>query len=276
VLDLAKREDQYDLERIWFACFGGPQEYLNFYYRKRFVPSETLVWRENGRPVSMMTLMNVEINGQKGAYVYAVATLPEYRHRGLMRKLDGFAKQIMSQRGCNFSVLVPAERTLFAMYEKLGYHADFFLWEGEIDASGEAIFPVSLCSFSDFCRMRAQFLEKLGSGVVHPLSELRYIYEEIRQFSGEVFRIDAPEPGYAACTFLEDGTLFLRECTVPDVIPAAQAVLTKLNIQHAKVRSPYVFSGSQRIPYGMGRMLSDNRSLRIEFPETLYMSLMLD
>ena len=94
MLDFAQPEDLDALKALWLACFGGPAEYLDFYYSRRFVPGDTLVWREEGRPVSMMTLMRVRRGGEDGVYIYAVATLPEYRGRGLMRRLDAWSQEI--------------------------------------------------------------------------------------------------------------------------------------------------------------------------------------
>ena len=225
MLDFARREDRRALEALWLACFGGPQEYLDFYYEKRFVPGETLVWRENGRPVSMMTLMNVTLAGSPGAYVYAVATLPEFRGRGLMRRLDGFAQEVCRRRGLSFTALVPAERPLFAMYEKLGYRAGFFLWEGEIPASGPAGGSVSPCGFAEFSRLRAAYLARFPGAVVHPPRELRYIYDELTAFSGGVYRVCGRETCYAACSVLEDRTLWVRECSAEDPLPAARVLL---------------------------------------------------
>ena len=83
MFDFARPEDVDALKDLWLSCFGGPREYVDFYYSRRFLPEDTLVWREGGRPVSMMTLMRVRQAGEDGAYVYAVATSPEYRGLGL-------------------------------------------------------------------------------------------------------------------------------------------------------------------------------------------------
>ena len=46
--DFAVRGDREALRKIWLACFGGEEEYVDFYLRRRFRPSETVVWREKG------------------------------------------------------------------------------------------------------------------------------------------------------------------------------------------------------------------------------------
>ena len=67
MVDFARPSDRRELKGIWSACFGGPKEYLDFYYSRRFRPEETLVWREGGCPVAMMTLMDVKIGKSTGA-----------------------------------------------------------------------------------------------------------------------------------------------------------------------------------------------------------------
>lgn len=273
MLDVAGRADLWALEQLWLACFGGPQEYLDFYYGRRFVPEDTLVWREAGKPVSMMTLMKTEMDGKPGAYVYAVATLPEYRGRGLMRKVDSFAQEVIRKRGWKYSTLVPAERPLYAMYEKLGYHAEFFLWEGEVEAGYMPQYPVSICGAGEFFKLRREFLSRFAGAISHPPDELRYVYEELCRFSGAVYRVG---DAYAACTVLENGQLLVRECSAEDPIPVAKAILHHLRLQTARIRSPYHFANAQRIPYGMGRLADGSNPLSAGFEGPFYMSLMLD
>ncbi len=278
MVSLARESDRAALEAIWMACFGGPQEYLDFYFEKRFRPEETLVWRERDIPVSMMTMMDVTMEGQPGSYIYAVATLPEFRHQGFMRKLDNAAKRILTDRGRKFTVLIPAELPLFAMYEKLGYHAEFFLWEGEAQATGNPGIAVSACNFGEFSRMRGAYLSEMENAVFHPEWELRYIYEELRHFSGGVLLLNGKgRKEYAAYSQLEDETVLIREYSGSSPLEAAAAVLSYLEKQRARIRSPQPFPGAKRIPYGMGRsLIYPDAPLAHDFQPPFYMSLMLD
>lgn len=278
--DFAVRGDREALRKIWLACFGGEEEYVDFYLRRRFRPSETVVWREKGVPVSMMTLMNLEIAGRAGAYVYAVATLPEYRGRGLMRRLDAFAKQAVLARGGAFMALVPAEPPLFAMYEKLGYRTSFFLWEKEADAvPSRRRFGFSRCGFWDFARLRGEYLARFPGAAAHPLPELRYIYRELCRYDGGVFRWKEDGAAlYAAFTRTSRG-LWLRECSGPDPEAAACALAGELGCHHIRILCGQPFPGAVRVPYGMGRTLRPDGStgpLEECFPGPFYMSLMLE
>lgn len=57
-------------------------------------------------------------------YIVAVATQPQYRHRGLMRSLLALAEQEMRDAGEPFTFLMPASE---AIYRPFGYR--FFAWQ---------------------------------------------------------------------------------------------------------------------------------------------------
>lgn len=279
--DLASRKDIPALKRIWAACFGGEPEYADFYYRTRFRPKETLVWREKGVPVSMMTLMPLTIAGQAGAYVYAVATLPGYRGRGLVRKLSAFAENVLRQQGRTFMALVPAEPPLFAFYEKLGYFTSFFLWEKELSCpeGGRELTSFARCHFGKFAKLREEYFSGFPGGAAHPKRELRYIYRELCRYNGGVFTfLEDGAERYAAFSRTEDG-IWLRECSARDPILAAETLLFQTGLQKARVCCGREFPGAVKTPYGMGKaLLPDGKAAPLEqvFSPPFYMSLMLE
>ena len=60
-------------------------------------------------------------NTLTGGYIFAAWVSPEYRGQGIFSALMEKAEEIMKARGYGFAFVVPAEKTLFPMYEKLGY-----------------------------------------------------------------------------------------------------------------------------------------------------------
>ncbi|MBR5239681.1 MAG: GNAT family N-acetyltransferase [Clostridia bacterium] len=86
--------------------------------------------RDNGTIASFLFAIpfTARILGKEysSVYVYGVATVPEARGKGYMkeifRKMEShFGSQV------DFYYLVPANETLFSMYEKLGYQTAFYL-----------------------------------------------------------------------------------------------------------------------------------------------------
>ena len=60
-------------------------------------------------------------NTFKGGYIFAAWVSPEYRGMGIFSLLMDKAESLMLERGYSFAFVVPAEKALFPMYEKLGY-----------------------------------------------------------------------------------------------------------------------------------------------------------
>lgn len=56
-----------------------------------------------------------------GGYIFAAWVKPEYRGRGVFRRLMESAEDIMRSRGYAFALVVPETEALFPMYEKFGY-----------------------------------------------------------------------------------------------------------------------------------------------------------
>lgn len=120
--------NEYDMEaivKLWQTCFGDDREYIEFYLKHRFTQENMLVIHENGSPVSMASMLPVQItmNGEKRSakYVYAVATLPEYRQKG-------YAAEILKYAAGKYNeplILQPADEKLCRYYAKLGFQEKF-------------------------------------------------------------------------------------------------------------------------------------------------------
>lgn len=113
-----------ELKAVWKECFKDEDNYIDFYYEKRFSSVTTLVKYVDEQIASMLTLIPCElvINDriQKLYYVYAVATRNKYQKRGYAKELILYAQQMARKEGAK-TFLVPASQSLFRYYEKLGY-----------------------------------------------------------------------------------------------------------------------------------------------------------
>lgn len=117
----ANETDKEAIEEIWQECFGDGREYIDLYLSNRFETENMLVIHEDGRPVSMLSLLplNITVNEEKHAarYVYAVATLPAYRNRGYASRLIKYAFDKYEEP----LILQPASEELQHYYKKLGF-----------------------------------------------------------------------------------------------------------------------------------------------------------
>lgn len=83
------------------------------------------VAEQDGRVVAMVHVLMQKVQAQKtytAAYLYAVATDEAFRGRGICRELMAYAERTLDADCC---ILVPAHKSLFSFYEKLGYRTAF-------------------------------------------------------------------------------------------------------------------------------------------------------
>lgn len=102
-----------------------------------------LVIYRDGRPVSMASFLPAVYHTAKGVipvrYVYAVATLPEYRRQGLAEKILICGSSLWDEP----LVLCPADEHLYRYYGKIGFVNGF-----RSEDAGARIIPAKRCCWN--------------------------------------------------------------------------------------------------------------------------------
>lgn len=137
MITLASAGMERQLDRLWRNCFYDPVKVTRYFFKYRFVPDNTPVAVEEKEVVSALYLLpcKIRMNGRlcKAQYVYAAATLPQFRNRGLMTELLRKADELGRENGVSYTVLVPSSQSLFRYYEKSGYQTYFYLRKVQIN-----------------------------------------------------------------------------------------------------------------------------------------------
>lgn len=109
---------------LWKTCFHDG-DFSEFYFKERVTADNMLVIYRDGKPVSMASFLPAVYHTEKGAipvrYVYAVATLPEYRRQGLAKKILTCGSELWDEP----LVLCPADEHLYRYYGKMGFVCAF-------------------------------------------------------------------------------------------------------------------------------------------------------
>ena len=100
--------DEPGLKALWEAVFGDDPAYIDPFFREIYVPGMAALAEEDGGIVS--AAYAVPFGNYR--YIYAVATLPAYRGRGL-----GRAVTLLAADG-KPAFLCPAEPSLFHWYQR--------------------------------------------------------------------------------------------------------------------------------------------------------------
>lgn len=202
------------LRLLWQEAFGDSDSFLDGFFRTGFHPERCRLILQNGEPAAALYWFDCWLGGEKLAYIYAVATAKAYRGQGLCSRLMADTHRLLQERGYSAAVLVPGNRKLFTLYEKLGYKT-FCPMELREVAAGKKKLPFRAVSFEAYNRLRRQLLPERG---ILQESSAPYLATFTDFYAGE---------GFLACLSREDDTLYFQEYLGdPRLLPGLVAALS--------------------------------------------------
>ncbi len=139
---LSRPEDMAALKEVWSASFPGDEAFSEWFLKCVYAPENVLVYEDGGRAAAMLHLRPVTLRAGgealTAAYVYAVATLPSFRGKGVAAALLGGAEDLSRARGASYLMLVPQSESLFEYYRRQGFETAFFRGQRMISVGGAA------------------------------------------------------------------------------------------------------------------------------------------
>ena len=122
--------------RLWKLAFGDTDEYLDNFYLNYYRPQRAIVLEEDGEVRAMFTWFDTTLTLSGGrtyraAYVYALATHPDCRGRGLAARLLAEGGELLRPLGVDLLTTVPAEPSLHSFFAANGFEEAFVMdqWE---------------------------------------------------------------------------------------------------------------------------------------------------
>ena len=171
------------LIKLWQLAFGDGEEFIRLFFETAYDPDKCLYLTEDDQITAALYWLDCEYRGQKQAYIYAVATHPGHRGKGLCRKLMDKAHTRLTQQGYTAALLRPADEGLRRMYEKMGYRTCSTVTEFTCTASEEV--PIRALSPEEYARIRRQYLPE--GGVIQEDASIRYLAAYADLYAGEDF-----------------------------------------------------------------------------------------
>lgn len=157
MIRLSEEKDREGLISLWEEAFGDNREAIELFLSKRALPQNTIVAEKNGKIASMLFLLDGKIKVGKSElnayYLYAAATLKEFRGKGIMAQMLEAAKELAFTRKIDLICLKPAEKSLYDFYKKHGYQTIFKLKKAAVKLSESENFNFD-CGCSDMYSAR--------------------------------------------------------------------------------------------------------------------------
>ena len=249
--------DDNALKALWKTCFGDPDDYIESFFDLFPRQDACVVAEAEGKPVSAMYILP----GQRlfpyrkksltAGYAYALATLPEYRSRGIGRAVYKAVSDKILQTA-DAACVLPAEQALYPFYENAsGAQPLSYVREARItkaDLSG--ITPSMGARFPtlEYQAVRSQILSGL------PYALLPEEFYELMESSGVEFFV--LEHGVAAAE-TSHGVCRILELLDPDTdgMSSIAGVARWCPAEEYIVRSPLFFDGPGEMrPYMLGAL----------------------
>lgn len=226
------------LKRLWKTVFGDPDSFIDAFFRIAYSPDRCRYIEEQGQIVSALYWFDCEYEGGKLAYIYAVATHPDHRGKGLASRLLEETHDHLKALGYAGTVLKPA-KGLFPFYERLGYATCGYICRFTAEANS---LPADLkeLSPSEFGAARRTYLPE--NSILQEGLTLEFFHTYARFYAGE----DA-----IICVAREDPYVF-EYLGNPHSAPG---ILAALGIKSSEISTP-----GTNIPFVMHHPLNCTKS----------------
>ncbi len=119
VREITKREAE--CRELWMEVFGDEREEVDRFLIDIHNADNLLTHSEQGRVVSMLNIVEINTDYGPTAYLYAIATAPQWRGRGFAERLIRQAIEVSRERGYKAVMLIPSEESLVEYYKRFGF-----------------------------------------------------------------------------------------------------------------------------------------------------------
>lgn len=190
IIDRPRPEDIQALRKLWKQAFGDDDAFLDAFFHTCFSAQRCRCVTVDGSLVGALYWMDCTCRGKKMAYLYAIATDPEFRGKGICRGLMENTHRHLQALGYAGAILVPGEASLFAMYSKMGYACFGGIRRFSAWAEGSSV-ALRLLKPEEYAALRRQMLPE-GS-VLQEGQMLAFLGSQLRFYAGGDFLLAAGE-----------------------------------------------------------------------------------
>ena len=171
------------LRNLWKKAFGDTDEFLDLFFSTAYAPDRCRCIAEGDEVQSVLYWFDCYLEDEKIAYIYAVATDPACRGRGLCRTVMEDTMEVLRSRGYAGAILLPQEEWLIAMYAGMGFEACTTVTEQWFPAGEE----ISACQIGEkeYAMLRRKYLPE--GGVIQEGENMKFLAGMAKFYKGADF-----------------------------------------------------------------------------------------
>ena len=214
------------LVQLWEDVFGEYDGFWKLFLKTAFQPDHCRCITENGLVTAALYWFDCSCDGDRIAYIYAVATDPAHRGKGLCRKLMEDVHTLLTQQGYDSVMLVPADKGLREMYRKMGYEDCTTVSELTCTAADTSA-RIRNVTIDEYAALRRTLLPE--NSVIQEGNNLTLLAAQMQLYAGDDFLLAA---------WLEEDTLHGTELLGNS--DAAPGILRALGCEKGIFQTPGV------------------------------------
>lgn len=225
------------LQKLWQLAFGDEERFIRDFFSQVYRPERCRCVLVDGQTAAALYWFDGECQGRKLAYLYAVATHPDFRCQGLCRTLMADTHSLLTRLGYDGALLLPAEAWLRPMYQEMGYRNCCTV--SQVSCTAGTPIPIRAVEPREYARLRRKYLPE--EGVIQEGNNLNLLALMADTYAGTDFVLAAaPEEGH------------LKGLELLGNAAAAPGILAALGYDTGTFRTP-----GNMIPFAMFRPLGE-------------------
>lgn len=247
-----------DVRRIWQEGFHDSQDYLDFFFARRYRAQDTLLARDDGESagIAMMLPATLKKPGQekKALLVMAVTVLPQFRGRGIFHRLmDEIRDRAEKENAAMFGVSRPS---LCKVYETWGFREAFNAKVHRFEARS-GVTPSAWCfevlKAEDLYRLREAFFRQ-SSFVSWDAQACDFALAEERFCGGFGLLARRANERYMIVGRVDGNCLMIKETSLPDkeLEAALSALAVQKGCERVTARLPEFSTLGETVSVGLG------------------------
>lgn len=290
LIRLSRTEDIPALRELWYLAFGDDGAYVDNFFDTYYRPERVLVLEAEGAVRAMTAWFDTQFvvpgRGEyRAAYLYAVATHPDWRSRGLSGRLLAWADDCFRSLGIPAVTTVPAQPSLHNFFGANGFgecfrHVELSLTPEELPPAREPV--LQKAEPAEYGRVREALLADLPH-IAFPEDALRYQAGCCALGTGGLFVGDTAAGPVCLCAEeAGDGLVVLKEYLgSPEACRLALSDLGRVApAQRWLVRGPRTpdecAANRTKGQFGMLKWLDPELSRSWDWSSTAYLGLAFD